>query len=419
MDFRAAEATRYQRQSSVGRTGAEGLTTLSAGLSRLLADKYPNTNLVFSPLSIYTALALVAAGARGATLDEILRFLGVQSRDELNMFVAAAIDTLRDRSGSGGPRVTFACGVWTDLSCRLKPEFREAMVDGAYMADASIVDFRGGPNGACQMINTWAAHVTKGLIESVLNPDSVTRDTLDLRSIPAGVGLTERSRIVLGNAVYFKGKWDQPFHKRDTHNAPFHRLGNVDPVNVPFMRSWKKQFIAVHDGFKVLKLQYKKEPAPFFPGRFSMCIFLPDANDGLPSVLEAFASRPGFVHEHLPHRKVDVCDFCIPMFKLSFHHNVVDILRNLGLQLPFSSAADLSNMTEEHQLLVNEVIHKAVIEVNEEGTEAAAVSMLCMQVMACERTPPVDFVADHPFAYFIVEEEIGVIVFAGHVFDPS
>jgi serpin B len=150
------------------------------------------------------------------------------------------------------------------------------------------------------------------------------------------------------------------------------------------MRSWKKQFIAVHDGFKVLKLQYTKEPAPFFPGRaplinpyatasprhdsnnslnftsntqFSMCIFLPDANDGLPSVMEAFASRPGFVHEHLPHRKVDVCDFRIPMFKLSFHHNVVDILRNLGLQLPFSSAADLSNMTEEHQLLVNEVIH--------------------------------------------------------------
>ncbi|KAM0867451.1 hypothetical protein ACQ4PT_042034 [Festuca glaucescens] len=227
MDFRAAVATRYQRQSSVARAGAEGLTALSAGLARVLADKYPNTNLVFSPLSIYTALALVAAGARGATLDEILRFLGVQSRGELDKFVAAAVDTLHDRSGSGGPRVMFACGVWTDLSCPLKPGFREAMVDGAYMADASTVDFRGDPNGACQLINAWAARVTNGLIESVLNQDTVTQHTC----------------IVLGNAVYFKGKWDQPFHKRDTQNAPFHRLGGAGPVDVPFMQSSKEQLI--------------------------------------------------------------------------------------------------------------------------------------------------------------------------------
>ncbi|KAM0864895.1 hypothetical protein ACQ4PT_043650 [Festuca glaucescens] len=142
MDFRAAAATRYQRQSSIGRAGAEGLTALSAGLARVLADKHPNSNLVFSPLPIYTALALalVAAGARGATLDEILRVLGVQSRGELDKFVAAAVDALRDRSGSGGPRVAFACGVWSDLSCLLKPGFREAVVDGA-----STVDFRGDP----------------------------------------------------------------------------------------------------------------------------------------------------------------------------------------------------------------------------------------------------------------------------------
>ena len=150
-----------------------------------------------------------------------------------------------------------------------------------------------------------------------------------------------------------------------------------------------------------------------------MCIFLPDADDGLPSVMDAMASRPGFLHQHLPCTKVGVGDFRVPRFKLSFHHSVVDILKKLGLQLPFSMAADLSDMTEEGRLLVNEVIHKAVIEVNEEGTEAVAVNMFFMRKKAGKRPPKVDFVADHAFAYFILEEETKVVVFAGHVLDPS
>ncbi|KAM0888916.1 hypothetical protein ACQ4PT_028036 [Festuca glaucescens] len=133
---------------SAGGSSSQGLAALSAGLARRLADEHANSNLVFSPLSIYTALALVAAGARGDTLDEILRVLGARSRQELDEFVArAAGDALRDRSGSGGPLVAFACGVWSDRSCPLKPGFREAVVDGAYKAEASTVDFRGDPNG--------------------------------------------------------------------------------------------------------------------------------------------------------------------------------------------------------------------------------------------------------------------------------
>jgi hypothetical protein len=99
MDYRAAVPSMDQRQSSVGCAGAEGLTALSAGLARVLADEHPNSNIVFSPLFIYTALALVAA-----TLEEILRVLGVQFRCELDKFVAAVVDAcaLRDRSGSGG-----------------------------------------------------------------------------------------------------------------------------------------------------------------------------------------------------------------------------------------------------------------------------------------------------------------------------
>ncbi|KAM0867887.1 hypothetical protein ACQ4PT_041697 [Festuca glaucescens] len=462
MDFRATVPTRDKRQSAVGRSG--GLAALSAGLSRVLADKHPDSNIVFSPLSIYTALALVAAGARGATLEEILSVLGARSREELDEFVRAARDALQDRSGSGGPRFAFACGVWSDLSCPLKPGFREAVVDGAYKVETATVDFRGDHRGACRLINEWAARATNGLIDSVLSEGSVTPHT----------------RVVLGNAVYFKGKWEEPFNKRETEKAPFRRLRG-GAVDVPFMHSGKHQFVAVHDGFKVLKLRYKmldafltrdtKKPAPFFPRRaplvnpdeytratppprhesnsspstaslnddgssnnsqnfisnstqFSMCIFLPDADDGLRSLIDAIASRPGFLHEHMPRRKIEVRDFRVPRFKLSFHHTVVDNLKELGLQLPFSPKADLSDMTDDDhsgfRQGLNNVIHKAVIEVNEEGTEAAAVTMVCINPTASATPQPwVDFVADHPFAYFIVEEETGAVVFAGHVLDPS
>uniref|UniRef100_A0ACD5W805 Uncharacterized protein n=1 Tax=Avena sativa TaxID=4498 RepID=A0ACD5W805_AVESA len=160
-----------------------------------------------------------------------------------------------------------------------------------------------------------------------------------------------------------------------------------------------------------------------FLTRFSMCIFLPDADDGLPSILDAIASRPDFLHQHLPHGKVEVGKFQVPRFKLSFHSSVVRVLGKLGLRLPFQETDDLSDMTEDddsgYPLVLRDAVHKAVIEVNEEGTEAAAVTVIGIMEGCSRRPPRVDFVADHPFAYFIVEGETGAVVFAGHVLDPS
>ncbi|KAM0905005.1 hypothetical protein ACQ4PT_017646 [Festuca glaucescens] len=289
----------------------------------------------------------------------------------------------------------------------------------------------------------WAAQKTKNVIDSVLPHGSIDPTT---------------TRVVLGNAVYFKGAWEgKPFDRRLTVHKPFHRLDGSH-VDVPFMHSRMRQFVAVHDGFKVLKLRYRMAaqghtnnvtptPAPFGrvelerrtiryaappqraadPTQFSMCIFLPDAHDGLRGLLHTIASRPGFLHDHLPHRRVDVRDIRVPKFKLSFYSSVVDVLTKLGLRLPFCRQADLSDMVEDDSsglpIVVDDIIHKAVIEVNEEGTEAAAVTMV-ISAEECEiqRWPPppqVDFIADHPFAFYIVEELTGAVVFAGHVLDPS
>ncbi|XP_073355524.1 putative serpin-Z8 [Aegilops tauschii subsp. strangulata] len=406
-----------------GHPGSSSLAALAVGLARRLADGSADDNLVFSPLSIYTALALLAAGARDATLDEILGVLGARSRSELENFVShMAADALQDRSASGGPCIAFACGIWSDLTRRLKPAFREAVV-GTYKAEASTVDFRGAPEASRKQINAWAAQVTRNLIDSVLPAGSISRAT----------------QVVLGNAMYFKGKWqDQPFDKRYTAHKPFHRLDHSQ-VDVPFMQSWKSQFVAVHDGFKVLMLQYKmaapnyQEQAPSNSDRcgytqFSMCIFLPDAHDGLLGLLDTIASRPGFLQDHLPRQRIALGEFRVPKFKLSFHSSVVAILKKLGLALPFCLEGDLSDMVEDDgsglPIVVEDVIHKAVVEVNEEGTEAAAATMVRKGIGCAPRgrrppPPEVDFIADHPFAYYMVEEATGAVVFAGHVLDPS
>ncbi|XP_051201695.1 putative serpin-Z5 [Lolium perenne] len=386
-----------------------GPTALALRLLGELAETGAHgSNLIFSPLSIYAALALTAAGARGATLQEFLAVLGASSRDELADTVRGlAEQALADRSLKGGPRVSFACGVWHDQTRQLKPAFRRAAAQ-AYKADTRAVDFRQQPAKAVKQINAWAAAATNNLIDSLLTDGQVSRQT----------------DVIVANAVYFKGRWQDPFLKEYTVDGKFHRLDG-STFDVPFMRSWGREYIACHDGFKVLQLPYKQGMHDRFspPPRFSMCIFLPDARNGLAGLINTIASSSSsdFMREHLPTSLVKVGKFRLPRFKLTFSGDMSTVLQSLGLQAAFDEEeADLHDMAEgERPLALQSIVHKAVIEVNEDGTEAAAVtgSMMCGASFVTHA--PVDFVADHPFAFFVIEERSGAIVFAGTVLEPS
>ncbi|XP_048554446.1 putative serpin-Z5 [Triticum urartu] len=352
----------------------------------------------------------MAVGACERTLTEMLGVLGSRSRDDLAGSVhALAEQALTDQSETGGPRVNFACAVWHDKMRPLKPDYNDAAVK-SYKAWTGAVDFHEKPEEAAEQINALVVMLTNDLIPSVIDPGELSR-------------LTD---LVVANAIYFKGKWGKPFNKRLTKEEKFHCLDG-STMDVPFMQDGNRQLIACHHGFKVLQLYYQR--GRLFPtqprARYSMCVFLPNAYDGLWRLVNKIARNPDFLDEHLPTSTVLVGDFHVPKFKLKFSTKLSSDLQELGLKDAFDPGkADLSDMAEGpgRPLSLQDVLHKAVIEVNEEGTEAADVTygkgmVGCAQ--GYRRPPRVDFVADHPFVFFVREEVSGAILFAGHVLDPS
>ncbi|GJW64705.1 serine protease inhibitor family protein [Tanacetum coccineum] len=178
------------------------------------------------------------------------------------------------------------------------------------------------------------------------------------------------------------------------------------------MTSNQKQLVREFDGFKVLGLLYSQGEDK---RRFTMYMFLPNEKDTIPFLLEKIGSQSDFLERHMPGEEVDVGRFMIPKFRISFGFEASDMLKELGLVLPFTNEG-LTEMADEG-LRVSGINHKAILEVNEEGTEAAAVT--AVYFTNCITPDPVDFVADHPFLFVIREDVSGEVLFMGQVVNPS
>jgi len=252
-------------------------------------------------------------------------------------------------------------------------------------------------------VNLWAEKETKGIIKDLLPPGSV--DSL--------------TSLIFANALYFKGVWKQPFDTSKTKDYDFDLL-NGKSVKVPFMTSKNDQFISLFDGFKVLGLPYKQGK----DGRkFSIYFFLPDEKDGLSALIDKVASNSEFLEHNLPREQVKVGKFRIPRFNISFEIEAFELLHKLGLTLPFCMGG-LTKMVDSpisEELFVSAILQKSFIEVNEEGTKAAAVSVSMIRgcsLYSPPPIPPIDFVADHPFLFLIRDDFSGTILFVGKVVNP-
>ncbi|XP_031482374.1 serpin-ZXA-like [Nymphaea colorata] len=368
--------------------------------SHIAISEAREVNFVFSPLTVHIALSMVAAGSTGRTNDQILSFLRATTNEELNSLSAKIVSLiLADGSTLGGPTLYSANGIWVDESMPLKPAFAEIVKD-VYEAEAKAVDFQTKPTEVKNEVNLWAEGQTNGLIKELLPSGSVDNST----------------RLILASALYFKGAWKDEFDASVTEEGSFYPLSG-ESVQVMFMTSSKEQFIAAFPGFKVLKLPYGQGEDKRL---FSMYFFLPDERNGLHNLVEKIGSELDFINRHLPSNQVSVGQFMIPKFKISHDFEASEVLKQMGLFLPFSEQAELTEMVDlplGNKLFVSGVFHKSFIEVNEEGTEAASATGAVVSTRSAPR-PPVDFVADHPFLFLIREELTGVLLFVGHVLNP-
>lgn len=183
-------------------------------------------------------------------------------------------------------------------------------------------------------------------------------------------------------------------------------------MEAPFMTSEKVQFVSKYHGFKVLKLPYQEDQKD---RGLSMLLFLPNKKDGLIHLIKKVASDPNFIDRHIPNDREEIGSFLVPRFKISSSFEASDALKGLGLELPLSPKADFTEMVSNLSLSISLVLHKATIEVDEEGTTAAAATVIFEDECCMSRS---DFVADHPFIFAIREDVSGEVLFFGHVVNP-
>lgn len=237
-------------------------------------------------------------------------------------------------------------------------------------------------------VNSWVETNINGLIKEVLPSGSLEHDTV----------------LVLANALYFKGAWYKHFDETKTKIKDFHRLSG-DKLQVPFMTSMsgEKHFYKDCNDYKVLQIPYQNGNDT---RKFSMCFFLPNKTDGLKSMLDEFSSNAGFYNQEFELEEEDLFEFWIPRFKFTYEFEASSVIKNLGLDRPFMDTGELNGMVNSpdcNRLCVSRVFHTLFIEVNEEGTEAAASTAVAI-VCKSASFPRNRFVADHPFVFMVIEE---------------
>ena len=349
-------------------------------------------NLFLSPFSISTALAMTWAGARGGTAEEMARVLHLgPGREGVHEAYRTLLEEVR-ADGDEGCRLHVANALWGDKGFQFRREFLE-LVETSYGAGLRQVDFRTAVEAARRTINAWVEKETRHKIRDLLKP---------------GV-LKPTTRLVLTNAVYFKGDWARRFDEKLTRPAPFWVTAGKK-VDLPMMHQTGKFKYAAPDGLQVLEL-------PYAGGDFSMVVLLPRKRDGLGD-LEKNLSVENLAKwlKALRRRKVVVA---LPRFKATSEFGLGGVLKSMGMRDAFdASAADFSGMTGRRDLFIQAVVHKAFVEVNEEGTEAAAATGVVVGLTSVALSPPV-FRADHPFLFLIRDRRSGSILFIGRLMNPQ
>jgi len=351
-------------------------------------DGINNENLFFSPLSVQYALSMTLNGAEEETYDEIKETLGCDNLNEHE--INEAYQSLTDFLLNIDKEVllTIANSIWYEQDLTAEESFKKAM-QIYYDAEIAALDFKSP--GSVNTINHWVNNKTNGLIEKLI--DEIPADAV----------------MYLINAIYFKAEWKYKFDEQVTENGPFY-LENGSEIETLLMYS------------DDVKVNYNKNSIaevidiPYGNGQYSMIVLLPIEGKNTSDILKVLDENT--LQEWILLMNSREVELIMPKFKIEYKALLNDALSNMGMEIAFTDRADFTRLfVEKYGLMISRVIHKAVIEVNEEGTEAAAVTGVEESLTSL---PPEKLMLtlNRPFLFFIREKHSGSILFAGKLLDP-
>jgi serpin B len=346
-------------------------------------------NLFFSPLSVQYALSMTLNGARDETFDGIKGTLGIEDLNEHE--INEAYQSLTEFLLNVDKKVllTIANSIWYEQKLTASESFKKAM-QMYYDAEIAGLDFK-SPQSV-NTINNWVNTETNGLIKELINeipPEAV---------------------MYLINAIYFKADWKYQFDEKATKNGPFY-LEDGSEIATLLMRS-DEVTVRYHKNSNAHVIDI-----PYGNGQFSMTVLLPIEGKKTKDILQVLDENT--FNEWSNQLDSTEVELVMPKFKIEYKALLNDALCNMGMEIAFTENADFSRLFEEqYGLMISKVIHKAVIEVNEEGTEAAAVTGVEVSLTSLPPEKPV-LTLNRPFLFFIREKHSGTVLFAGKLVDPT
>ena len=383
--------------------GAETVesATLAGACNTFACDLYKRLsrdegNLFFSPFSLTTALTMAQGGARGETAAEMARVLHLPTSEiAVHSGFADWIETLTSEKSEAGPELHIANRLWGQHGFDIRPEYTQ-LCERHYGAVLETLDFRAAEQ-ARATINNWVAEQTRDSIRNLL---------------PTGV-INIRTTLILTNAIYFLGDWSNPFPEAETHAEPFHLLDGTTH-SVPLMHQTACFAYAENDLVQALLLPYAGE-------KLAMLVLLPRAILGLPELESSLtgAELERWVR-HAVRRPVHTY---FPRFTLDASFDLGATLAEMGMPQAFDKdTADFGGISEQQPLWISHVVHRAFVEIDEEGTEAAGATAVVMERASAgadrPKRPPI-FRADHPFVFAIIDRQTRGVLFLGRLVNPQ
>jgi len=350
-------------------------------------------NLMLSPYSISSALAMTDAGARGQTAQQMQQTLHFDlSQTDRHPLFGRLDKALKAAQGSN--ELNIANSLWPQKKYPFRQEFL-GLLRKNYGATVTPLNYAGDAEQARVTINQWVDDKTQHKIAEIIGPRM----------------LDESTRMVLVNAIYFQGTWATPFPEYATQSDQFYAKPDTT-ATVPFMHKRGRFSYGVNDQLQMIAL-------PYAGRKLEMLILLPRSRDGIGQLENSLTAAS--LSAWTSGMRDEQVNVALPKFKMSSGFDLAQTLIALGMKDAFDEMADFSGMDGSHWLYISAVLHKAYVNVNEKGTEAAAATGVIVKLGAAR--PPVDpsreFRADHPFLFLIRDSTTGSILFMGRVAKPG